>query len=292
MCFGGGGTETRYVTQQSSTNLPAYVTQGGEQTFKQAQELGQRDYPQYTDARLAGFQPDTTSAFQMVRDASGTWQPLLDKATGAVDKAMVPVGQAQIDQYMNPYTQSVIDATLGDINNQYARDRIARNDAMSKSGSYLNEANRYAIDTAAQDARDRTLGLMSAQLRSQGFQNALNQANTERGAQLQGASAYSGLGATGQQLRSGDINALLGIGTQQQQQQQNQLSLNYQDFLNQFYYPQEQLNYVQSVLSGVPYNSGQTTTSQQQVPTTNLFAQNLGAFGALAGGLGSMGLTF
>jgi hypothetical protein len=102
---------------------------------------------------------------------------------------------------------------------------------------------------------------------------------------MQAGGMFSQYAPQVQQLGYQDAAALGGIGAQQENLTQQNLSLGYEDFLRQFYYPQEQLNFAGSLLQGIPYSSYQT----QQTPqgTRNRAAGALG--GALSGaGTGAM----
>ena len=183
----------------------------------------------------------------------------------------------------------MIDTTIDQNNRQFNRDTIDRHSQMVGRGSYLNEGRREVIDNLARESRDRVNAETAAKLRSGAFQAALDQGNLERGRLQSGAGTGVQLAGAQQQLGYGDVAALRDVGAQQQNLVQQDLTLNYEDFLRQFYYPQEQLNYMMSLTQGAPYSSSQSSIGTQQVPTANTFAQSLGGIGALAGGLGQIG---
>jgi len=292
MC-GGGQTESRTVVQKVASDIPEYVKEGGKELYEGGKELSKRDFPLYGDQpRLAGFSPETSQAFDMIKNASGSWQQPFNKAMTSIDRATAPVGEADIAKYMDPYTDQVMGNVTEDLNRQYERDRIQRAGNMSARGSYLNEDRRGVIEGQAQEARDRNLATISAQMRSQAYQQALQQGNTERAQALQGGAAYAGMAPMVQQLGYGDAGKMMDVGSAKQAAEQQELSLAYDDFMKQFYYPQEQTNWLTSILQGVPYAQTQTTSGQQYVPMPNSFAQNLGGIGALMGGYGAMGGTF
>ena len=58
-CFGGGTTTT-----VQTNNLPAWLSGAGETLYNQAQSIGAQPYTPYNQPRIAGFTPDTMSAFQ------------------------------------------------------------------------------------------------------------------------------------------------------------------------------------------------------------------------------------
>ena len=266
MCDGGSGSV------DSGVKLPAYVEQGGEQLFDIAKQLGSQEYPTYPGQRIAQQTPDQLGAFDITRANVGAWQPQMEQAIGQTGAAAAPVGQADISQYMNPYTQSVIDPTVRELNRQNERDINQIHAGMASRGSYLNEDRREVIDQMSREGRDRNIADIVGRLNLQGFEGALGQANVQRNRNLAAGQQYAGEAAQVAQSGYGDAAALRDIGGQQQGQTQQNLSLAYDDFLRQFYYPQEQLNYITSVLRGTPYS----TTQQTPVGQDNTFAQMAG----------------
>mgnify|MGYP001599856017 CR=1 FL=1 len=291
MCCGDGGSEVQRVESVTTNNIPPYVEKGGEQLFEAGKTLATRPYPIYPAERIADFSPDTTKSFEMVRDASGVWKPAFDKATASLDRGSSPVGTADIAAYMNPYSDDVIKSTIDNITRQATRDKIARHASYANRGSYLNEDRREALDILREDATQRAIAETTAKLRSQAFGEAVAQGNVQKNRDMNAATAFTGEGAARMQAALADAAARAGIGTTQEAKTQANLDLGYQDFLRQFGYSQEQLNWLAGLLRGVPYSTSQTKSGDQIIPTPNNFTANLGAFGLLAGGLGNMGVT-
>jgi hypothetical protein len=273
MC-GGGGSKT----VETQNKLPEWMDRGGEELFGHAQGAGFREFPLYGGDRIAGFSPDQMQGFDMVRDASGMWGPAMAQAMTFAGNAGTPVGEADIAQYMNPYTQNVIDNTVRQMQDNFSRENMARHDSMAQRGSYLNEDRREIIDAINRQTQGQAIGNVAGQLQHGAFTDALGQANITRNQQGQAAQMFGQFAPMISQLGYGDAAAMLDIGGQQQQQAQSNLDLGYQDFLNQFYYPQEQLNWMASILQGMPYSS----TQSQPVGSNNLGGQLLGG-GAMLG---------
>lgn len=87
-----------------------------------------------------------------------------------------------------------------------------------------------------------------------------------------------------QNLGLGGATAMFNAGTQQQQLNQQQLAAAYQNFMNQVNWPVEQLNMRIAAAANTPYSVMNQTT----LAPGNATAMNIGAFGALAGGVGSL----
>jgi len=293
MCFGGSSQpKNQTVVNKTVNEIPAWMSAAGEDTYKTASPLSERNYPNYGDQRVADFNPDQTSAFDLVRDSQGSWQPAFERAFTGAGQGVAPIGQSDIDAYMNPYTDSVINSVTERMNRQFDKDTNARHGSWAKRGSYLNEDRRDVVDNAAQESKNRVMAETIATLQLGGFNKAMEQANEQKDRTLRGSTMDAQLAPIIQSLNLGDVASLADIGSSQQSQEQQNLTLRYDDFMKQFYYPQEQLNWLSAIISGVPYTTNQQTTSSGPVQQSNTFAQTLGGIGALAGGLGGMGLKF
>lgn len=281
MCFGGDGGQT--VT--SSTKLPSWYEDAAKANVKKAQTLAKRDYPQYSGPRLADFTADQQAGFDLTRRTAGAYQPYLGKAGDLLTK-FGDLTWADADQasYMNPYMDQVTNATVEEIRRAGNVDRAQLERAMTAEGAW-GDARHGVVEAENLRNQNTTIANTIASGKASAYNQALQAFNADRQAQLAAASGLMDYAGTGQQMGYRDAAALLGTGGQQQQQQQSHLDLGYQDFWNEFNFPIENLNLVTSTLGGTPYS--QTTTSTQ--PGGNSFATNLGAFGALVGGLGSLG---
>lgn len=264
-------------SKTASASIPAWMGAAGQDVFQAGKQQASRPYPVYDAARIAPFTSQQQGAFDLTGSNVGMWQPSFQQAFAAAGRGMQPVGDEDISRYMNPYTGRVIDSTVDYMNRQFGRDRINRHASMANRGSYLNEDRREIIDLAAEEAQNRAVGDAVARLQAGAFSDALQQANAQRGREFQGASMFGNLAPTMQRLGAGDVSSLLSSGGLQQAQDQQNLTLRYEDFLRQFQYPQEQANWLMSLLSGTPYQT------QQLVGQPNPFAQGIGALSAIAG---------
>jgi hypothetical protein len=95
-------------------------------------------------------------------------------------------------------------------------------------------------------------------------QLAGNLSNMGAQTDLQAANQMGQLGQLGQTLGLRDAAALEATGTTQQNLDQQNLNMAYQDFLTQQQYPQTQLNFLSSMLRGIPYST--TTQSSNTGP--------------------------
>jgi hypothetical protein len=153
---------------------------------------------------------------------------------------------------MNPYTQEVIDRSLGDIESsrqmQDLRDRQAATQARAFGGSRQGVQSSLTNAAALKQAAD-----LSANLRNQGFGQATQLAQYARGQNLQGGQNVLALGGARQAFEQQQLDAIRNIGLQK-------------------------LGIVQSSLGANPANLGGSTSTP--------YSRNIGAGllgGALAG---------
>jgi len=248
------------------------------------------------DIQVAGFSPDQQAAVAAQREGIGAFQPFLDTAGKTVSDTIgqpsvgANYGAEGIAQFMNPFTESVIDASQADIarQGQIAQNQINANavGAGAFGGSRQAIANQE-LQRNVMDQQAKT----GSQLRATGFESALQQARNladtqirERSLLGQLAGQQAGIGQLQQQLSQNDIASQLGIGSLQQGQAQALLDAARQGDLQQAYEPQQRLAQFSDILRGVP-SSSQVSTSVT-APTPSLLSQ-IG--GVAATGLGLAG---
>lgn len=121
-----------------------------------------------------------------------------------------------------------------------------------------------------------------AQLLSQNY-------NTNTSQQMQAAQGLSGLAQTNQGLGLQGAAAQEAAGQAQQAQQQNSLTTAYQDFLNQRNYPQQQVDFLSSIIHGLPVNTSSYQSATGPATTSQLQPSALGQ--AAGAGVGIAGLS-
>lgn len=167
-----------------------------------------------------------------------------------VNQSLTPFTGQDINAFMNPYQQDVIDRSLGDIetSRQMAdlRDRQAATQAKAFGGTRQGVQSSLTNAAALKQAAD-----LSANMRQQGYGQAANLAQYARGQNIQGGQNVLALGGARQQLEQQQLDALRGIGT-------------------------EKLGITSAALGGGIPNLGMSTTTP--------YSRNVGA-GALGGAL-------
>lgn len=225
---------------------------------------------------------------------------------------------ADLSGYMNPYVQASLAPQLQAINQQFAtqQNQIGANaagagsfggsrQALLNSQTALNNQNTVAgieangYNTAFNDAQNAYETDQARQLQAQqsnqsanlnagefnqtqnadAYNTNYNTAVGNRNALTTAASGLNGLVNTQEGVTNSINNQLLQTGGVAQQTNQAQDTANYQNYLNQLYYPEQQASY----LNGLLNTGGSGSLSAQSGVLGNSGTQNL------VNGLGSLG---
>jgi hypothetical protein len=222
-----------------------------------------------------------------------------------------------VNQYMNPYMQSVVDIQQREAQRQGDIAGTQRAGQATRSGAF--GGSRAAIMDAE---ANRNLAIQKGDIQAQGqnaaFQNAQQQFNAQQQRDLQAQQANQGANLQAQQMgeqsrqygagygmqglqtglqaagqlgqlgqtqygqQVGNIGLQNQMGAQQQAQQQNLINQGVQNYATAQQYPQQQLAFMSGLLRGLPL---QTSTVQQYQAAPSVVSQAAGL------GLGAYGLS-
>ena len=262
--------------------------------------------PQY---QLAGFTTPEQDAFLKAQQGIGGYAPYINLAgqgiaqgqasTQAAQNLLGGISgaptQTQLDPYLNPFQQQVIDQTMQELDKRGATAQQNLAGQAQQAGAF--GGSRFGVQGAElqrglQDARAQALTQLNAQNYAQAMGGYQNQMERQRlaglgigalGQQQAGLGGqYAGLGQMEQQLAGQDIQSLLGIGGMQRQREQQLLDMQRQNALQTMYEPYQRLGFYGDILAQAP-------TSQQVIPTATSpsispWQQAIGTgIGALAG---------
>lgn len=297
MSLGGSSTpSTQTVTQK--TDIPQYQQDYAISNENLANSIAARPYVPYTGQRVADFTPLQQIGIDQVA-ANATGAPLsgvYDAAGGsAAGAATSQYGQTlnpgSIAPWMSPYVQMALAPQLQAIARQGAETGKTINAGAAGAGAFGDA--RLGVQ---QGENDRNTAQLMSNTVGTGYQNAYDRAvaaaqgafgvnagqfNSDRTANLAGADEMARLAAAKYGYQQSTQNDLLATGKLQQDASQKGLDLAYQDFVNQYEYPQEMLNLRLATQAGSPYNTTRLTETPYS-PT----AQSIGALSALYGLVG------
>ena len=226
------------------------------------------DLPDYQVAQLGALEQQGINAAGQTGVGSGT----VGAGIGSILNAATPVGQQQINQYLNPYQQ-------------YVTDEIARQGQMMQNqlgakaiGAGAFGGGREGVQQA--ELQGRTLSEMG-RAQAQGFQTALGAAQQQQQVGLQGGQLLGQLGAQQQSMAQGDINQLMAAGGLQRQLAQQALDAQRQTALQREYEPYQRAEFLKNIYAAGPTSQSsltQTTTPGGGNPLAQAAGAGLGAY--------------
>ena len=283
----GGQTATQQTTQQLNPFVQDLMTRG----FMAAQNVASIPYQAYQGPRIAQFRPQEQQAFQMAEQAatSRIGQPQLAQALTAAQQA-AGYSPAQFQQnvqgFMSPYQESVVDATMRRLAQSRAERDAATKAQLAASRAFGNERRGvYEAQLAAE--QDLNTQQTLANLYQQGYGQAAGLASQLPTQQLAASGQLAGLSNQMISQEQARQQMLAGAGQAQRQMAQQNLDLAYQDFLAQRGYPMEQLKVLQSGISGTP---ALTSTTQTTTAPGQGFLGTAGDIVGILGGLKKLGI--
>ena len=237
--------------------------------------------------QVAGQDALQTQAATLASSGVGSYQPFLTSAQQALTTAEGLTGSQAYKQFMSPYQQDVIDATLQDFDRQAAMQRQSIGQRAYQSGAF--GGGRQGVAEAEYDAAsDRNRSSILSGLLQTGFgqaQSAADRAFTQQGSL---ASAQQGLGQFLPSAQRADITTLGSVGGIQQSQAQAALDAQREAAQTAAYEPFQRLNvFGQGVtgLMGGMQSFGDVIKTQ---PSPSPLQSALGIGTSVAGILGAL----
>ena len=291
--FGGNdvpASVTKYGV--TATDTPAWYSDYTQGLIAKANAIASEGYQPYNYNRIAGFSDYQKSAFAQTPEEAMSYKPALNQAmayTGqaadasALGEASPYMQQASarapevMDQYMNPYTDKVVNR-VGDLAQRQLSENIIPTiqNQFIAGGTFGGSRSGEALGKATRDLQESTLAQQS-NLLNQGYQQAAataqadqarmaqlgqlagNLSTSDYARQLQAADLLGRQAASQQSLGLNALAAIEGVGGQMQNQQQRSLDLAYQDFLQQRDYDREQIAFLNNAIRGIQIPTRQYT---------------------------------
>lgn len=271
----GKGSQT--TTNSSSTSAAPQATQAYSDLLTRAQGVAATPYQAYTGELTAPINAQQQTGISGINAAAGQAQPAVNQALGLASGAANPLTAAQIQQYQNPYTQNVVDATQAQFNNQNQQQQQAlKGNAISQGALGGNRVGVAQANLAGQQALAQAPTI--AGLYSNSYQQGLATAGQQyQQNPLAAAGSIANFGISGQNAALTGAGAQLGAGTVQQQTQQQIDAANQAAHAQQQAYPYQQAQWLAGLTTGVAPGLGSTSTGQTTAPAPNQTSQYLGA---------------
>ena len=290
------------------SNLPKYVRPYVERMLDRTEAESLRDYEPFEGQRLAQSGADVTGAQQKIRDIADTGIAGMPQAQAATMAAMrralqgsgyeaEAFGPEAIASRMSPFMQQVVDVQKERAILDAQRQGAGRAAQAVQAGAF--GGSRAAVQEGmAQEALSRQLAEIQASGQQQAYEQAASQLERDRASRADAERLALGAGemlgtqgsnlvALGKAAREGDMQAaaaLEKIGRDIQREQQAGLDIAYEDFVRQRDYPREQLQFLSSILRGVPVQpSTETTKLSTYNPIQQLLGTGISALGLYKG---------
>jgi hypothetical protein len=196
--------------------------------------------------------------------------------TDVLNNSWTNPGTAQA--FMNPYQQNVTDiqkreaARQSDIQGTNTDAQFAKAGAFGGSRQGIVDAERQR--NLAQQQNDIQL-----QGSNQAYQQGMQQYNTQQGQTAAAANQLANLGTSQQQTDMARLGAQAGVGAQQQALEQQDLTTQYNEFLNKRDYAKQQIGWESSILHGTPAASNSNVVTATPGPNGLSQAVGLGIAG-------------
>ena len=289
---GGGGSQT--VTQEIDPDVKAAYLSNLDFARNVGNQMGTRQFAGFDPTYQQGEAQALAAGMGPGRQQLGMAGQLTQAGAGYTP-TMIRPDQALTQQYFNPFEQQVVDTSLADM--EQARQRAVQQMGQQATASRAFGGSRHGVAEALTSGEyGRQAGSMVANLRNQGYQQALQLAQQQQmqnqAAGLQGAQFRLGaaqqLGQMGQAQTGADYMAAqtaMGLGGSRQQLAQQQLDAARNLGL-------ERLGIAQGALGlQLPNLGGSTTTPLYSNPAAGALGgamagyQMFGPYGAIGGGL-------
>ena len=289
----GGGTTTQASQSTQVNQIPAWMSDAGQQNYAFAQKVAEQPLQQYQGQMVAGVAPQTQQAWNVAANSGNVGADQYNASTagylGALGQTPSNITAGQIsntnlDPYMNPFTKDVINATLPIMQQQNALSQNQQANAANSSNAF--GGSRQGIQQGVAQAQGaQNIGQMLATLNSQNFNQAqaaatgdinrrLTADTTNQAAQQakinSDIQASQGLTNTGDSMSKNNVanyNMLQSAGAGQSMQAQNQINAQMAKFNQAFNYPQQQLGTMLSALGMTPHDTSSSSQSSQQTTT-------------------------
>jgi hypothetical protein len=317
-----GGTtvdNTSQTQSQSTTQLPPWINTAAQQNYAYAQNLATQPLQQYQGQLVADVGPQMQQAWNTAASGANAGQDQYNASQagylgvmGQTPQQVTPgqLSSTNLQPYMNPYTQSVINSTLPIMQQNLGLQQNQQQNAANSANAY--GGSRQAIQQGVTQSQGAlNMAQMAGQLNQANFGQAQAAAqqdiNTSMTAQQanqaaqqnqagQNIQAASGLGVLGQQAQlsqARNFTEQQTAGALEQQQAQNQINAQIANYQQAWQYPYQNLGVLQSALGMTPYGestTGQSTTQSQQTQSPGLAQVALGGAQTLGSLFGSGGM--
>lgn len=252
------------TTTQAQTTAPEFYT-------NYLQDVANLGSSAVQTGGVAGMSPLQQQALAMAPQASFAGMGTMAQGAGLAQHAGATTAPQVINQYMNPYTQSVVNE-MARLQGRNVQENVmpAMQGAAGSMGGFGSQRQFQATGDMLRDLQSDLLGKQYGAL-SSGYTEAMKAAQGDLGRELTAGETLGGLGTRQQQAATTGLGTLTALGKTEQDLAQKQLD-----------YPMTAAEHYAKLLQGYQMPTGETkqVTGSQGYATSPL-AQITGLLAAL-----------
>tara|TARA_R110000824_G_scaffold8613_2_gene38958 strand:- start:453 stop:1286 length:834 start_codon:yes stop_codon:yes gene_type:complete len=236
------------------TSAPAGTVTGGESSLStyagdyvtdmlgRGQALGSQDYQAYTGPLTAGSSELQDAAFSGIGSLT-----LPTEQMGTAGYQPQQFTGANVQQYMNPYIMTALQPQIDEARRQSEIDRLANASRLTQAGAF-GGARQAVIDSENQRALQSNLANITGQGYKDAYAQALNQFNTQQDREMTAQDKINLYGTQG-------LQNLADMGATQRGIESEGITADRLQFEEERDFPFKQVQYMQSLLSGLPISA-------------------------------------
>lgn len=282
----GKGSATTSTSTSNAADPQA--AQAYRDILQRAQGVASTPYQAYSGPLTADVNSQQNLGIAGINSNAGFASPYIQQAASLAGASTGAVTPGQIQQYLNPYTQNVVDATTQQLQHDNAQQMAQLQGNQISQGALGGNATGVAKGILA-GQQGRTLASTTAGLYQQGYGQALQAAQQQQQTGLAGANALANYGISGQGAALAGAGQQINAGTLQQQTEQQRLNSLYQQYAQAQAFPYQQTQWLAGVDTGIGTNLGGTSSGSTTGPAPNIWSQILGGGLTAAGAAGGLG---
>ena len=276
----------------ATTAFPAELAPYYKDILSKAQALYEdrtaEGYQPYQGPTIAEFTPEQQQAFAGIAGLAGQQAPKFAEAEQLTKQAATPIATADIEQFMNPYQQAVVDIEKREAQKQFEQKTLPSIRAAQVAQGAFGGTRGTLLEAQTLAEQNRLLADIQARGSQQAFTQALQQAEAQRAREGQAAAQLATMAPQAFKAQLGELGAVQTVGEEKQRQAQTALNEAYKQFVEERQFPQQSLGQYQAVVQAQPA-SQMLETVQYAPPPPPLGQQLLGGLGTLVGTYGAFG---
>ena len=245
-------------------------------------------YQPYQGPTMAEFTPEQQQAFTGIAGLAGQQAPKFAEAEQLTRQAAAPIATADIEQFMNPYQQAVVDIEKKEAQKQFEQKTLPSIRAAQVAQGAFGGTRGTLLEAQTLAEQNRLLSDIQARGSQQAFNQALQQAQAQRAREGQAAAQLATIAPQAFKAQLGELGAVQTVGEEKQRQAQTALNEAYKQFIEERQFPQQSLGQYQAVVQAQPA-SQMLESVQYAPPPPPLGQQLLGGLGTLVGTYGAFG---